>query len=263
MAGHLIGIVGLPGTGKSHMARSCAEVGKTAVALTDPKEVSFYKDASLFADLDWRPHLSQYTATAFNALVRWVADREKDDSQFVVIDVGSECSDLAMHEVLKAHSTDDPRKLEYGRAFTGHDGQLKTLITELRRLMVRGKIVVVTFHGQMKELEGQGDAKKGKSMSGETEWQFDEQMLPALQSSYRQRIHSGFDLWLYTKPMGFGAARKFYVTAEPDSVRPAKHSVTWKAGTNLAMIPNTMKELLARLDEGPQVAAIPAASAAK
>lgn len=249
--GHLIGVTGLPGTGKSHFARSCRAVGKTAIALTDPKESSFYgtEGVTLFADLEWRPHLGQFQADALNRLFPWIDVTSKSDARFVVIDVGSEVSDLAMHEVLKVHSTDNPRDLEYGRAYTGHDGQFRNLLTELRRLMVRGKIVVVTFHGQMKELEGAGDAQKKKQMSGELDWQFDDQMLPALQSSFRQRVHSAFDLWLYTKPLGYGAARKYNLTAIADNVRPAKHSVTFKAGVNPAMIPNTMQDLLNSLTE--------------
>ena len=249
--GHLIGITGLPGTGKSHFARSCRDVGKTAVALTDPKETTFYgaEGVEVFADLDWRPHLSQWNASAFNALLRWVDARAKDDSRFVVIDTASEISDLVMHEVLKAHGTDNPRDLEYGRAYTAHDGQFKTLVTELRRLVLRGKTVVCTFHGQMKELEGAGDAKKAKAMNGELEWSFDEQMLPAMNTSYRQRVHSAFGIWLYTKPAGFGAARKYYVTALPDNVRPAKHSVTFRPGVNAGMLENTMGALLGALVE--------------
>lgn len=248
--GHLIGVTGLPGTGKSHFARSARTCGKTLVALTDPKEASFYgtEGVSMFADLDWRPHANEYLATAFNDLLKWIGERAKDDSQYVVIDTGSEVSDLAMHEVLKMHSTNDPSDVTHGKAYTGHDQKIKELVTELRRCVIRGKTVVMTFHGQMKELEGAGDAKKTKGMSGDQEWTFDEQMLPVMNSSIRQRIHSPFDLWLYTKPMGFGPARRYTVTAIADNVRPAKHSVTFKPGANPAMIGNTMQELLSILD---------------
>ena len=91
---------------------------------------------------------------------------------------------------------------------------------------------------------------------------FDEQLLPAIMTSLRQRIHSVFDIWLYTKPMGFGPARKYYVTAQADSVRPAKHSVNFRTGTNLAMIPNDLKSLLA-LMEPAAAATAPVAPATK
>ena len=271
MAGHLIGIVGLPGDGKSHMARSCRDLGKTAIAVCDPKEASFYgaEGVECFADLEWRPHASVYQATALRSLFAWLDKQVKDESvKYVVIDPMSAVSAFAMQEVLKIHGTGDPSDVANGKAWTGHDVQIRGLLVEIQRLFARGKTVVCTFHAQLKELEGAGDAKQGLAFGSsknapKMEWQFQEQILPAMLTSIRQRIAAPFDLWLHTKPQGFGAARKFYVTAEPDSVRPAKHSVTWKAGTNLSMIPNTMRELLARLDEGPQVAAIPAASAAK
>ena len=247
--GHLIGVTGLPGTGKSHFARSARAAGRTRIALTDPKELSFYGEdgATVFGDLGWRPHANQFAATAFAALLAWCAERVTDDSEFVVIDTGSECSDLAMHEVLKVHATNDPGDIAHGRAYTAHDQQFKCLITELRRIAAAGKTVIVTFHGQMKELEGAGDAKKAKGISGDQEWKFDEQMLPVLCTSLRQRIHSPFDLWLYTVPVGFGPARQWFVTAQADAVRPAKSSVTWNAGVNTARIPNTLPALLAAL----------------
>ena len=263
MKPHLIGLTGIPGTGKSHFARSAADIGPTAVAIIDPKEATFYGEQAsvaasvakadervkLICDLDWRPHLNKFHATGFNDLLKWVAARESDDSQFVVIDPMSEVSDLAMHEVLKMHNTNDPGTLSHGRAYTGHDQLFKSLITELRRLVVKGKTVICTFHGKMKELEGAGDASKGRGMDGQQEWQFDEQMLPAINSSYRQHIQSPFDLWLYTKTTGFGPGRKHFITAQPDSVRPAKHSVRFKAGSQLGLIPNTVKDLLGMLDE--------------
>lgn len=260
MSAHLIGLVGLPGDGKSHFARSAREVGRTVIALTDPKELSFYgKDGvTLFSDFDWRPHLASYQATAMLDLLKWMDARSKDDSEYIVIDTGSEVSDLARHEVLKIHATDNLMDVGYGKAHAGHDGQMKALINEARRLVVRGKTVIMTFHAQLKEMEGQGDAKKTKGMTGEMEWSFDEQMLPALNTKFRAQIHGAFDIWLYTKPMGFGPARKYFMTAQADMVRPAKHSVNFRAGTNLAMIPNDLKALLgAIVDDAPKQIATP------
>ena len=255
MSAHLIGVTGLPGDGKSFFARSARALGKTAVATPDPKELSFYgAEATLFCDLDWRPHLSEWKADALTRLLAWVDARTRDDTRYLVIDPFSEVSDLAFHEVLKVHGTNDPRDIEYGRAYTGHDQQIKALMTELRRAVVRGKTVICTFHAKMKELEGAGDAKKKKAMSGELEWTFDEQMLPDMNSSIRQKIHSAFDLWLYTKPSGFGPGKRYFLTAVSDAVRPAKHSVTFKAGATPASLPNTVKGILEALDE-PAVAA--------
>lgn len=250
MTAHMIGVVGLPGDGKSHFARSARTLGKTAVALTDPKELSFYgaEGVTLFSDFDWRPHLNEFRASAMIDLLKWMDARAKDDSEFVVIDTGSEVSDLARHEVLKMHATDNLMDVGYGKAHAGHDGQMKALINEARRLVVRGKTVIMTFHAQLKEMEGQGEAKKTKGMTGDMEWSFDEQMLPALNTKYRAQIHAAFDIWMYMKPIGFGPARRYLMTAQADLVRPAKHSVNFKPGSNLAMIPNDLKTLLGMLE---------------
>ena len=252
---HLIGVVGVPGSGKSFLARSAAKAGETHVAIIDPKEEAFYASSGckveLITDLDWRPHLREFNATGYLRLLKWLDARAKDASKFIVIDPMSEASDLILHEVLKVHQTNDPSDLDHGRAYTGHDQKVfSELLIELRRLHARGKTVIATFHAAMKELEGAGDATKQKAMSGQVEWKFDDQLLPAMNSSKtRQRVSSPFDLWLYTKPQGFGPGRKFYVTAIADQVRPAKHSVTFKAGVNPALLPNTIKDLLAAIEE--------------
>lgn len=252
----LIGVVGLPGSGKSHFARSARELGKTAVALTDPKEETTYgtEGVTTFYDLDWRPHVNSYNATGFNRLLAWCDAQCGSDAKYIVIDTGSEASDLAMHEVLKIHATGDPSDVPHGKGWTGHDQKIKELVIELRRLQARGKTVIVTFHGQMKELEGAGTAQKRVSFGDKNvqEFKFDEQLLPAVYGSIRQRIHSVFALWLYTNPIGFGAARKYYLTAVADNVRPAKVAagITFKAGVQASMIPNTLKALLESVEVG-------------
>lgn len=269
MAAHLIGITGVPGDGKSHMLRSAAELGRTAVCLTDPKEVSFYgKEATLIWDEDWRPHLGPagMMATGWLRLLKWTEERQADDSQYVVYDTGSEATFLAEHEYLKGQAVFTPGDLEYGRGYIGPESLIRGLVTEWRRLVVRGKTVLVSFHGVMKELEGSGDAKPTKSMAGDIVKKFSDQLLPfvAGRNIMAQQIGSAFDLWLYTVPQGFDAVppkglpeaaraklarREFFVTAVPDEIRPAKHSVKFRAGVNVARIPNTIKGLWDVLDE--------------
>lgn len=269
MTPHMIGVIGNPGEGKSFFARSARELGKTAVALIDPKEASFYgSDFTLIWDEEWRPHKGPegMKADGWLRLLKWTEERQSDDSKYIVYDTGSEATRLAEHEYLKHQNVFSPGDMEYGKGYIGPESLIDGLVTEWRRLVVRGKTVIVTFHGTMKELEGSGTASLYRSMSGEMVKRFPEQLLPAVsgRNVMAQRIGSAFDLWLYTVPQGYdapGAAglpdaalaklakRKFFVTAVADEVRPAKHSVTFKAGVNAARIPNTLRSLGEALDE--------------
>ena len=255
MTAHLIGIVGNPGEGKSWMARSACALGKTAVALLDPKEEAFYAPAKpalveVFFDAGWLPHKGQYHATGYSKLLGWLDARASDDSTFVIVDPASDITNLAMHDTLKLHNPEDPSSVANGRAWIGHNEKVKAFVIALQRLYVAGKTVVCTFHGEMSEYEGTGDAKRvdawGKDKTGAKleDWEFPDQMLPAIMGRGRQHIHKAFDLWLYTKPSGYGPGRRYMVTAVADQVRPAKHSVTFKPGANAAMLSNDMKALL-------------------
>jgi len=237
------------------------------VLLTDPKEVGFWKapenprfkpanltTVDLIVDLDWRPHLGVpdgLKGGGYTKMMRWFDARQKDDSEFVVVDTGTGAALLAERENFKSLSIFKPGDADHGRGYTGTDTLLRAVITELRRLHARGKTVIMTFHGRMKELEGAGDAKKKKDMSGEEVLKFSEQMLPILSgtNAMAQSFGSEFDLWLYTKPTGVGVARQFYVTAVSDEARPAKHSVTFKEKVDgkpvlPGMLPNSVRAIL-------------------
>jgi hypothetical protein len=272
MTSNLIAIVGVQGSGKSHFARSARECGPTAVALIDPKEVSFYGgDATLIWDPDWRPHLGAGVgnlAGGWLRLLAWTAEQQKSKAEFVVYDTGTEATRLAEHEYLKMQNVFAPGDLDYGRGYTGPESLVWGLVTEWRRLAMAGKTVIVTFHAAMKEMEGVGTPRKVRNMTGEEELRFDEQLLPVVsgRNLLAQTIGTAFDLWLYTVPVGYDAVldpklpeaaraklaglarREYYLTAVPDAVRPAKHSVRFKAGFNATRIPNNVRALLAGVE---------------
>ena len=254
MTGLLIGNVGPGGSGKSHLLRSCAAVGKTAVALTDPLEEVFYKGTpnltyEIFDDDDeWRPAVNQFETSAYNRLAKWIAARYNDDTKFVGLDNGTELSDVTMHAACQMYSIAAPGDIGYGKAYTAHDSNYISLIRELRRLTKKGKIVIVNFHGKMKEMEGAGMPEKKPGFQG-TELQFEEKYLPVMATSLRQSISQMFPLWLHAKTTGSGPGTKYFVTAIPDEARAAKNRVKFKSKVNgrpvlLSMLPNTMKELL-------------------
>lgn len=249
----MLGILGPPKTGKSHFARSCAEIGKTVIALCDPTERNFYKQSGLepeiVVDHRWRPFFDQYDATGFDALMRWLDKVAESDAEFIVIDPASAVSDLVMHEVLKLHHSDDPKSAGgYGEGYTGHNRLMNQFLTELQLANLKDKWVICTWHTRMKEMEGAGEVKKGKGMSGKEELQFEERLLPVINTSMRQDIAGFFSGWLHTKLYGYGPGTKYCLTAVPDQARPAGSRLQFKKGTNLGMIPNTMKSLLEVLE---------------
>lgn len=249
----LIGIAGPPKTGKSTFARSAAQLGKTAVALTDPGELEFYRsqcdDVTVFFDDEWRPFKGQYNPTGFKALMKWLESHEESDTKFIVIDHGPGLGELCMHENLRMAQTDNPKDMPYGTGYTGHDRLMLQLIQQLQLLAKRGKHIVITWHVKMKEMEGVGDAKERKQMTGEVEKEFDEQLLPVLSTSFRQAIPGYFPVWLYTRPIGYGKGRKYLVTAVPDETRPAACRLDFKPDVDPAKIPNSMGEFFKALKE--------------
>ncbi len=256
MTGLLIGMNGVIKTGKSTFARSCAEIGKTAVAIGHLKEQRFYDlqephTITKFLDLDWRPHQKQFKATGYTKMLAWLDARAMDDTEFIIIDPANVFAELAQHEVLKANSASQPSELEYGRGYTGTDTLFKAMMIEVTRCAAKGKIVVMVFHCGMKEQEGAGVAKEQTTMAGNKELQFEERLMPVYCGTNKmaQTIGAPFDIWAYTKTSGTGPATKYLFTVVPDNVRPANHSVTFneafmKKTVQGTMVPNNMKVLL-------------------
>ena len=81
----------------------------------------------------------------------------------------------------------------------------------------------------------------------EEELQFEERLLPVLNSSMRQDIAGWFSGWMHTKMIPSGAGTKYHLTAKPDKARPAGTRLQFKEGTNQVLLPNTMKELMEKL----------------
>lgn len=256
----MIGILGPPKTGKSHFARSCAEVGKTVVGLLDSTERKFYESAGLqpkvFVDFEWRPRMKIYKATAFDEYYKWLYGLASSDAEFIITDPVDRLSECAMHEVLKMHGSDDPKSAgSHGEAYMAHDRLVNQVLDLYEFLESRGKWVVCVWHSRMKEFEGVGEAIKVDSWGGKDEkgrkikeTKFEDRMLPVLLSNLRQAIAGRFSGWMFTRVTGEGPGTKFYLSAQQDQARPAGARMEFKKGTILGMIPNTMKSLLEVLE---------------
>lgn len=252
--GLMMSVTGEPGSGKSSLIRSAGALGKTAVACLPPSEMDSYVNAKgeaapgvepvAFADDEWFPLLGSYKATAFMAFFKWLADQAKRTDLFLIgVDTGSILSEAIMHDEIAPNRTGNPMDIAHGRAYGGHNAKFLQVINMLRKATANGTHVLVTWHGQMKEQEGAGDAKPV-----EGQLTFENRFLPAMHGSLRQRIGGEFSLNLYANIEGFGPNAKYLVSALPGRAEPAKARVKFKEPAKAHRIPNDMTALLGAME---------------
>ncbi len=220
MKSMLIAVAGTAGTGKSTFLLSGArwalgQGNRAAIACVPVSEADGYPNeegvlVKSFSDYNWNPRKDQYKATGFNRLLDWLEMMETPqykDVVFVGIDTMSATSELAEHECLSMEGVGDPSELDYGRGYIGTTRQMRYLMDVLNRLCYKhGKFVVCSFHVEMKEMEGIGNAvsvkdmKSGQDASGERleRLKFEEKLQPILQgqNKYRSEIRGKYSLWL-------------------------------------------------------------------
>lgn len=245
----LISVAGGPGTGKSTFILSASAVGKLAVALSPVAELDTYAghdvEYEVFVDEGWQPFKDRYEASAYNRLMKWLDNIDKrKDIGIVGVDAMSAVSDLIMHEATKMNKTDNPMDIEHGRAYGSHNGMMKQLIQQLELIQLHGKHVIVSWHVQLRESEGAGEAKKVVDKKGNVEFKFEDRLLPIMHGSMRQDIAKHFSLFFHTKLVGKGLGVKYFLQAVPDEVAPAKTRVKFKEGVNPLRIPNDFKTVL-------------------
>lgn len=242
--GILCGVAGPSGKGKSTLILSLTEVGKTAVALTDPAELDLYGghdiEYELFVDPQWQPRRSNFKATDFQRLVDWIdKTSQREDIRCIGIDHASGgttspgVSELAMHDALAAHKTGNPLELAHGQAYIGHGNNMREFLDVCKVAAYRGKHVVVSFLVQLRE--------------SETESSNDEVLLPAVHGSIRQHIAASFSMWLHAYTMGQNIGTRYMVRAIQASKQPAKSRLKFDKPQIAAQLPNNMKEILGAL----------------
>ena len=224
-------VIGPPGTGKSNLLGSTAEVYKAneiRLLCPLPREATshMYKKhkvkAEIFVDDDWMPDLESYEYGAFRKLLQRLRELRSDDkAKVVLLDSGTDAQALASHELLAPFKAAGPKDTPDSR---GYYGELKfktqTLIKALTGLANHGKIVVCAWHAQsMKESDA---SEKGIAFEGG--------VMPALDGSYREILAGQFNTVVYSKllPPQFDAKTKkmgdyrYVLQVKPDKERHAK-----------------------------------------
>ena len=261
--GKMTGVIGPPGTGKSEFiarAESWARKNKKriAVACVPFGEKESYPESDVFLvktfdDVGWEPLATppKFKATAYMALYKWLGNlAQVADIGLVAVDTFSSVTYLAMQDVLAPNNTDDPKDLEYGGAYLGHDRRIMYLKQRLERLTLAGKHVVCTFHGEMREMEGKGKAEERATMAGK-ELAWDDQYIPSMLSKQRAKIPGWFSLWLFASCTGVGQGAKYSVSSLPVEGVPAKRrknmQLSLKAPMTEAAMPNDFSFMMEAL----------------
>lgn len=197
--GTSIGIVGVTSTGKSTLLNSAAKVGRTAIAVCPASERDSYEhveDVTVFMDELWLPRFDKWQATGWLAFLKWFADRIADESvQIIGHDTTSELSELAWHEALKMYRTEDPSSLgaNWGAPWQVFAGLITEYLNMVDIAVSRGKIVIASWHGEMREQEGIGEPSKDRK--GDVSW--NDTMMPSIRGKMRQIVPARFSLWLH------------------------------------------------------------------
>lgn len=253
--GTMTAVLGAGGSGKSTFILSAAKVGPLAVALCPKSELDGYAgndvEYEIFMDEGWIPHKDSYKAGAFRRLLKqidkWVVDPA---IKTIGIDGVSAISDLAMHQALEIHQTDDPMDpmFSYGGPYGAHNGMMKQLLQQLELASLKGKNIICAFHTELRESETQGKAKEKAAPDGSIA--FEEKMLPVMHGSMRQHIHKHFSLWLFTEVTGYDSNVKYFLRSVPGKVEGAKSRYKFKEGVNQRRLPNDFEKILGSLDYG-------------
>lgn len=246
LEGTSLGVVGATSTGKSWFLDSAAKVGQTAVAVCPVEERESYKlveDVAIFMDKNWLPRFGQFQATGWIDLLKWFQQKTDDPKvQIIGFDTGSRLTELAWHEALKMYKTDNPASLgkNWGAPWQQFGGLVDEFLTMISLAVLKGKVVVTLWHGEMREMEGAGEARKKDTAAGrEVIWE--DSLLPKIRGRTRDSLPTQFSMWLHAGITGEGGATARHLSAQVTTARVGRSRRTLKGGPKFK---NDMAEIL-------------------
>ena len=261
--GLFVSITGQPGSGKSHMARTAATLGKTLVICAPAAEVVSYAgipnvNCVVLNDDGWRPSEEKFVSTAYHQLMDALALVEQsDDYKVLVLDTMSAGpSDAVWNYVMSGYGTDDPRTLggNSRTPYVTYRSRMTELLNRLDLLRFRKKLhVLALWHEDIREVEGLGTPRKetekqGGEMKVVTRW--DSGRLPMMTGSLRQDVSKWFDLNFFSEPVPNSKPFRCRLVVVPDNTRPQAKSrlPIVPALQALSEIENNYPALLAVID---------------
>lgn len=256
--GLMVSVVGPPGSGKSHLARSALALGKGFAILAPSSEVASYigcdLDYEVVADPQFRPADGQFVATGYKEIIAWLTAIEKMNEcpyKVIIVDTMSAASDAVGKSILAPQRTDNPQELSNPFGFyVAFRNRMQEIIDRLVYLRFAKKVhVIVNWHEDVREVEGMGTARK-ELQGGKTTVHWDVAKTVLLPGSLRNDIGKFFDLHLYAEPVVGSNPFRCKLQVLPTQTQPAKSRLQIvEAVQKLKEIPNDFPTLLKLVEE--------------
>src|SRR3989454_4377361 len=237
MSGLWLGLIGAPGTGKSHAAVSALALGKTVLFAAPLGELDSYPTASntleivpLF-DEGWRPSEGKFVSTGYKVLMDKLKELEqaKEPPKVVIFDtMNAGPSDTMWVNIMSGYGTDDPRTLggNSRQPYVTYGSRFTELMQRLDLLRYRtGCHILSLWHEDIREAEGQGVPTKEQEKVGMqtvTRVHWDLARLPMMRGSLRQDVTKWCSLAFYCEPVLNSNPFRCRLVVVPDSTRLAK-----------------------------------------
>lgn len=193
--------LGPPGSGKSHLLSTAAELGRAKLIAFRPKEINsrgyvthgIAEDAELFHDPGWRPSIDKYEAGAWLDLMTRLDELMTDDEYDVVLfDPLTDIQEIISHEILakeNASSVD-----EYSDRY-GYWGQMRQKWIEFTKA-----ITALNFASRPKHVLSAVHAKIPHEEEKEEEGiRFWGDVIPSMGGSYKLDIGGEFHIQVFTR----------------------------------------------------------------
>ena len=229
--GLAIDIIGMPGSGKSHFAKSALAVGKAFAFVAPEAEIMSYAGSDLeyevLRDPEWNPATGTTKVEAYAKMGQALdALGKRDDIKTVIFDTASAGpSEAVWRAVLSSLGSVNPQTLKnpFGPYMT-YPIWMAAWLDKVDLLRFRKKLnIIKLWHGQMAELEGQGTVRKESTPEGRVLMRWDEAMLPEVKGRVLpQSITKWSDLAFYSEPVLGSKPFRCRLAVVPDTIKVAK-----------------------------------------
>jgi len=257
-------VLGPPGTGKSTLLASIAEIVPTeriALICLRAKERDSWKyrehkldeTATVILDAGWRPNLDMFTADGYRSLSMLLLDLYRSDEyDAVVLDPLTDVFELVAHSLLAQDEVESPRDLDGKNSGIAYYGAFRKKCVQIVRDLTiltaapHPKWVLAAMHTQPVVDENIIDKKSTQAKKAKgTRYEGD--VLPMMEGSYKFDLAGAFAMKLYSRVIAKpNAAPEFVVQVNADPKRFAGLGI---AGTIAEKhLPNDLPSILGAIE---------------